>query len=137
MACFDATASPKVLSAHLEPPHHTQQQIGGLVDSADGVVLFSREGGPQGSAGARILKEDAGTPGLLGLALVGDIRTLTFVSQGAELQPQHGAYRVEEVSEDGRRITKVAPVSSDGGGGAAVTPKEVCVCVGARGMITR
>lgn len=87
-------------------------------------MLFSREGGPQGLAGARILKEDSGTPGLLGLALVGDIRALTFVSQGTELQAQHGAYRVEAVSEDGRRITKVAPVAS-AAGGVAVTPKEV------------
>jgi hypothetical protein len=87
-------------------------------------VLFSREGGAQGTAGGRILKEDPATPGLLGLALVGDIRTLTYVSQCAEPQLQQGAYRVEAVSADGQRITKVAPLS--GGGGAAVTtPKEV------------
>ena len=98
-------------------------KIGGLAPpgAADKVVLFSREGGPQGSAGARILKEDAGTPGLLGLALVGDVRTMTYVSQGAEAQPGAGAFRVEAVSEDGQRITKVAPVSGDG---PAATPKE-------------
>ncbi len=89
-------------------------------------MLFSREAGPPGSAGRRILKEDEGTPGLLGLALVGDIRTLTYVSQGAELQAQQGAFRVEGVSQDGQRITKLVPLAAGGGvGGAALTPKEV------------
>ena len=87
-------------------------------------VLFSREGGAKAPPGGRIIKEDAASPGVLGLALVGDIRALTFVSQGAKaLQEGEAppAYRVEAVSEDGQAITRLTPL----GGGAALTPKEV------------
>jgi indole-3-glycerol phosphate synthase len=86
-------------------------RIGGL---SEGVVLFSREGGSASGKGGRILKEE-GT-GLLGLALVGDIRALTYVNQGAVRVPEQGIYRIDAVSEDGMTITQVSvPGSSSGG----------------------
>jgi len=85
-------------------------RIGGL---SDGTVLFCREGGSASGKGGRILKEEG--MGLLGLALVGDIRTLTYVNQGAVRVPEKGIYRIEAVSEDGMTITQVSvPGSSSG-----------------------
>ncbi len=86
-------------------------RIGGF--SPD-TVLFGREGGSQGG---RILKET--DPGLLGLALVGDIRALTYVNQGAELQAEQGVFRIEAVSEDGKTVTRVTTAD-----GQSKTPAE-------------
>lgn len=85
-------------------------RIGGL---SNGVVLFSREGQSPLGKGGRILKED-GT-GLLGLALVGDIRTLTYVNQGAARMSDQGIFRIEAVSEDGMTVTQVSVAGSSGG----------------------
>lgn len=89
-------------------------RIGGL---SDGVVLFSREGGPGSPQGARIFQEEGN--GLLGLALLGDIRALTFVNQRVKRVPNTSTYRVESVSEDGKTIMEVSTP-----GGVRQTPVE-------------